>query len=417
MNPDSGNRRKTATSKGRSRRGRSQVHGNEPAASGRAIEEFYLRALAEHTEAAVYIKDTEGRYLLTNHTFEDWNGLARGAAIGKTALDIFPAQQAETFGASDRMVMESGREIVAEQNPRPGRKVSHVLSVKFTITDDQGVLLGLGGVATDISQRKLSEEQAWRHANYDALTGLPNRKLLSERFAQSVAAARRHDTRIGVLYLDLDGFKEVNDRWGHAAGDEILRQAAKRFETVVRGMDTVARLGGDEFAVMVTDLSGPTAVKNVAQHLIDSLALPLPAASHKAVLSASVGISLFPEDGGSLDELLKCADKAMYRAKRQGPGAFHFYTSEWDEEAHRLLSLESDLLIAPRVTAWRCTINPYLIWFPGKSLPSKPCCDGSIPSGETSRPARSSNWRKQQSFRRLWTTGCWIGPVDRRRRG
>lgn len=162
-------------------------------------------------------------------------------------------------------------------------------------------------------------------ARLDALTGLPNRVLLLDRFAHSIANANRRGGRLALLFVDLDNFKQINDSHGHAFGDEVLTLAARCLASTVREVDTVSRHGGDEFLILLDDVAQPSDAVRVADKLIAELALPHRVNNIELSLTASIGISLYPDDGDNADTLIKRADAAMYRAKRQGRGSFCFH--------------------------------------------------------------------------------------------
>ncbi len=164
-----------------------------------------------------------------------------------------------------------------------------------------------------------------RMAELDTLTSLPNRVLLQDRFLQAAAIATRHGTRLAVLFLDLDEFKQVNDQLGHFAGDEVLRHAATALVSTVRAADTVSRHGGDEFVVLLTDVGERSDVSVIAEKVLTALAAPIQHGQHTIRLAASIGISLFPDDGQSIDTLTALADAAMYRSKQSGTAQFAFH--------------------------------------------------------------------------------------------
>ena len=171
--------------------------------------------------------------------------------------------------------------------------------------------------------------QAVSHsAGHDALTGLPNRSLLHDRFAQAAAHARRHQLRMALLFIDLNEFKPINDRLGHAAGDALLVEIAARLLGSVRGADTVCRFGGDEFVVLVPEISGSADAALIAEKLLAAVAQPLVADGDPVTITASIGISLYPDDAEDEDLLLQCADEAMYSAKGQGGGAYRFHAED-----------------------------------------------------------------------------------------
>ena len=165
-------------------------------------------------------------------------------------------------------------------------------------------------------------------AQFDPLTALPNRALLADRFSMMIVQARRRGASLGVLFIDLDDFKLVNDTQGHAAGDELLKETARRLQSSVREGDTVARISGDEFAIILSDLAKPDDAALVAQKIIDRLALPVDIGGQEAVVTASIGIATFPADGDNAETLLGAADAAMYRAKQSGRNAFQFFTAD-----------------------------------------------------------------------------------------
>ncbi len=187
------------------------------------------------------------------------------------------------------------------------------------------------------------EEALYRQAHYDELTGLPNRQLLKDRLEQQLVHARREDSHGAILFLDLDRFKEINDVFGHSVGDIVLTQTAERIVNEVRDTDTVARLGGDEFVVVMPHLASGNTLRMAASRILTRLAEPFLVRGTNHFLSASIGIVVFPEDGGSVETLLKNADAAMYRAKDAGRSRFEFFSKKLNAESRRKIELERDL--------------------------------------------------------------------------
>ena len=181
-------------------------------------------------------------------------------------------------------------------------------------------------ILRDITERKEMQEQIWRQANFDPLTGVPNRLLFHDRLQQDIERAERDQHHIALIYLDIDGFKEVNDSFGHTTGDELLRQVAQRLAGTLRRTDTIARMGGDEFTIIMPQVEEPPMVNNLAERILAGLTEPFSIGGYEGSISASLGIAVYPEDGTSIDTLLKRADSAMYEAKQSGRNTFRFFS-------------------------------------------------------------------------------------------
>ncbi len=203
--------------------------------------------------------------------------------------------------------------------------------------------LRMTGMMSDISQRKEADELIWRHANFDALTSLPNRRLFRDRLDQEVRKAQRTQTQLALLFIDLDHFKQVNDLLGHDAGDLLLQQAAHRLRACTRESDTVARLGGDEFTVILSNFEGYGHVELVAQKILEELARPFSLGQEVSYLSGSIGVTMYPADATSSEELIRKADHAMYAAKSAGQNRFSYFTEAMDRRAHTRLRLATEL--------------------------------------------------------------------------
>ena len=194
----------------------------------------------------------------------------------------------------------------------------------------------------DLTEQKRSEERLTYLAQYDTLTKVPNRHMLHDRFEYALAHAPQ-DAHIGCLYIDLDRFKFVNDTFGHGVGDQLLVEVAERLQQCIRATDVIGRLGGDEFAVVLSSLAKPQDAASVAQKVIRAMAAPFTLHGRDTYVSASIGIVIYPEDGGDAETLLKNADTAMYRAKEQGRNNYQLYTSNMDERASLRLQLDARL--------------------------------------------------------------------------
>nr|WP_155468644.1 EAL domain-containing protein [Pseudoduganella buxea] len=195
----------------------------------------------------------------------------------------------------------------------------------------------------DVTDQKETEALIWQQANFDPLTQLPNRRMFLDRLQQGIVKCRRDGSRIAILFIDLDHFKEVNDTLGHHQGDVLLVDAARRIGACVRESDTVARLGGDEFTVILPQLHDAERVETIAQNILDSLLAPFPLEGEQAFISASIGITLYPDDAGSVEDLLKHADQAMYAAKGAGRNRFSYFTPALQVAALHRMRLTNDL--------------------------------------------------------------------------
>ena len=214
------------------------------------------------------------------------------------------------------------------------------------LTDPKGRYRGRIWYFRDITERKVAEDRIHFLAYSDALTGLPNRRLLQDRVTQALASARRQKSKVAVLFLDLDRFKNINDSLGHSVGDLLLQEVARRLSTWGREQDTVARVGGDEFLVVLTGLKDVTDTAVAAKRLMDAMIGEYSIQGHTLNITCSLGISVFPEHGTDTETLIKHADAAMYSAKESGRNGFRFFTEEIDAQAIERLTLENSLQYA-----------------------------------------------------------------------
>ncbi|MCW4244852.1 MAG: EAL domain-containing protein [Candidatus Thiodiazotropha taylori] len=199
-----------------------------------------------------------------------------------------------------------------------------------------------------LEERKDYEDQIWQQANFDSLTGLSNRNLFLDRLDHALAYAQRQQTMVALLFIDLDRFKYVNDALGHATGDQLLQEAARRLRLCVREMDTVSRLGGDEFTVILPAISEGQSVARVAASILNELSRPFDLATQETHISASIGITIYPQDGSDSGMLLQNADTALYQAKEDGRNTYRFFTWEMNREAEGRISMGSALRSAIR---------------------------------------------------------------------
>lgn len=212
-----------------------------------------------------------------------------------------------------------------------------------TIFNADGTVHSRIAIYADISEKKRNEELIWQQANFDTLTGLPNRRMFNERLAIEMKKSKRDHQRLALMFLDLDRFKEVNDTLGHDVGDQLLRQAANRIQQCVREIDTVARLGGDEFTVLLGNIDDLASIGRVAHSILEALSMPFQLGMETAYISTSIGVTLYPDDALDAATLLKNADQAMYAAKHQGRNRFNYFTPAMQEAAHLRMRIANDL--------------------------------------------------------------------------
>ena len=216
-----------------------------------------------------------------------------------------------------------------DQNPNPRTQEEHARAHGKSLADASGRITRMIGVSQDITERKRQEEEARFLAYHDTLTGLPNRRLLDDRLRQAIRLAQRRDRMVATLLVHLDDFRQVNDTLGHGVGDAVLREVAQRLAACVRKADTLARASADEFALVVCDLKDGADCRVVAEKLLQALAPEFRAGGRRLKLAVSVGISLFPADGGDGEALLRNADAAMYRAKDRGRNTYIFFSQDF----------------------------------------------------------------------------------------
>jgi len=226
---------------------------------------------------------------------------------------------------------------------RPDGDERHVQMRVYRVRDGAGRNVRRCGVVQDVTEKKRQEARIEHLAYHDALTGLPNRALLMDRLAQALAHGQRQQQQVAVVFIDLDRFKLVNDSLGHLAGDELLKEVARRLRGVLREDDTVARVGGDEFQVVLNDVTDSRDAALVAEKLMHVLGRPMLVDGQELHVTASLGLALYPRDGATADLLLKYADTALYEAKGEGRNAYRFFSPEMNAQAHGRLRMENDL--------------------------------------------------------------------------
>jgi diguanylate cyclase (GGDEF)-like protein/PAS domain S-box-containing protein len=302
-----------------------------------------FRSLIEYSSDITTVVDREGTILYESPSVERLLGHSAGDLVGanlsgyvhpddlgRVMTAILPTSHDGAPSVEFRFKKQSGDWRSLEAN------ITHLLDNP----DVAGIVLN----CRDITARKTDEATIRHLAYFDALTSLPNRTLFNDRLAQALAHARRHDSRgLAVMFFDLDRFKTINDTLGHGAGDELLRTTAERLAAVIREEDTVARLGGDEFLFLLPGIDDVEDAARVAQKLLDAFGTPFNVQNHELHVTASIGISLFPADGGDGETLIRNADTALYRAKEQGRNRYQLYAPAMNAVAFKRLVIENSL--------------------------------------------------------------------------
>jgi PAS domain S-box/diguanylate cyclase (GGDEF) domain len=282
---------------------------------------FLFRALMENTADSIYFKDRDCRLLRVSRKMAQDLGFSDPSElVGKTDIDLF----GEAFGRGtqldDMRIMESSRPIIGviESRRLESGRTNWTLTTKLPLLDESGAVIGLVGITREINEMRETEVALQHLATHDTLTDLPNRFLMVDRLTQLLSRAQRSGTPFAVLYMDIDGFKEVNDSHGHEFGDLLLRAIAKRLTKSVRQSDTVARIGGDEFVIVLETVHEVREANAVGLHVQRALAKSFTLERQRVSITASIGISFYPQNGMDPDTLLRAADYAMYLAKREG---------------------------------------------------------------------------------------------------
>lgn len=302
---------------------------------------IYQRVM-EETSEGVIITDVDGNILKANDAFCRMSGYSIEELLDKNPRLVKSDRHDDAFfKAMWESIASTGRWEGEIWNRRKDGAVYPVWLSINTIADDTGTPSRFVGLSVDISKIKEAEENLNRMAFYDSLTDLPNRALFKDRFKQALSRAQRAGSRLALIYLDLDRFKNVNDSLGHYAGDELLKETAKRLKNQVRDVDTVCRLGGDEFTVILENINSSGDAASVARKILSAMREAFHIQETEVFVGTSIGIALFPYDGTEADELIKRADAAMYEAKEHGRGQLRFASGESGVSSLRRLETET----------------------------------------------------------------------------
>ncbi|CAN7183915.1 bifunctional diguanylate cyclase/phosphodiesterase [Duganella sp. LjRoot269] len=327
-------------------------------------ESMKLAALLfQNSGEGMMVTDADGRILAVNPAFSSLSGYSEKEVIGHRGYEL-------TSGRHDLSFYTRMFESIAQSGQWEGELwhqnkngEEYLVAMRFnTVYDELGNPFRYVALLSDITKRKASEELIWRQANFDALTGLPNRRMFHEHLRQEMKKTDRSGLPMALVFVDLDHFKEINDTLGHDKGDLLLKEVAKRLSNSVRGTDTVARLGGDEFTVILSELRNAGDVVRIAQEILKQMSTPFDlddgADNHIAHISSSIGITLYPEDGADAETLIKNADQAMYAAKQQGRNRFNYFAPFMQEATRVRMTLVNELREAVNHEELRILFQP-----------------------------------------------------------
>ncbi len=310
-----------------------------------AESERMHRFIVNNSPDFIYMLDADGVFTFANDMVEELLGYKRHEIIGRHFSGLIHpnnADAAHRFFSEQRTGERAARSIEIRLQANQGSTETEARGEVLVELNAMGVytqnkagqkeFIGTLGSARDITERKRSEERISYQAYHDLLTRLPNRLLFADRMTQSLAHAARNKTRIAVIFIDLDLFKEINDSYGHVIGDRVLQQVAKRILKCVRAEDTVSRFGGDEFSLLLTNIESLEDATVAAEKILAAIRLPLIVDGHELCLSASMGIALYPEAGETIEDLLHSADTAMYHVKGTGKDGYCAYDRRMDKQ-------------------------------------------------------------------------------------
>jgi diguanylate cyclase (GGDEF)-like protein/PAS domain S-box-containing protein len=313
-----------------------------------AFEELQVAGLVyNHVREGMMLTDADNIIVGVNPAFTRLTGYSSAEVLGKNPRILSSGRQNPQFYQAMWHSLKTTGSWSGEiwNRRKNGSEYVELLSINTIYRDDGSVRVYVA-LFTDITLKKQADEMIWRQTNFDQLTGLINRHMFRERLSQALRKAHRSQQPMALMFLDLDHFKEVNDSFGHEVGDKLLQETARRLQGCIRESDTVARLGGDEFTIILEELDNLDDVERVAQCILHSLAEPFSLADESIYVSASIGLTFYPNDASDIDTLIKNADQAMYAAKNQGRNGYRYFTAGMQETAQNRMRLISDLRVA-----------------------------------------------------------------------
>jgi diguanylate cyclase (GGDEF)-like protein/PAS domain S-box-containing protein len=329
----------------------------------RTEEELVLaEKVFANSNQAILITDAKATILTVNPAFTEITGYAAEEAVGKNPAAFASGRHDAAFYAAMWNELKRSGAWAGEvwDRRKNGEVYPKWVSINAVCERGSGAVTHYVAIFSDITERKENEARIEHLAYHDPLTGLPNRFALQARLMQSLADARRNETRVALMFVDLDRFKTINDSLGHDVGDQLLIAVARRIGATLRESDTVARLGGDEFVIVVPGVDSPEAAARVAEKIIERVNEPLALAGHTLHTSPSIGIGMFPDDGSNAETLMKNADIAMYYAKQHGRNTYHFFAADMNTVASERLLLETQLRAALERQEFSLVYQPQL---------------------------------------------------------
>jgi len=315
----------------------------------------------QNSSEAMMVTDADGDIITINPAFTEQTGYTEQEAIGQNTRILNSGHHDQKFFQDMWYAINTNGHWQGEiWNRRKNGEIFVEWLTINAIRDTDGSVQRWVALFSDITEKKESDELIWQQANFDPLTGLPNRRMFHDRLEQEIKKSHRAELPLALLFLDLDRFKEVNDTLGHGMGDLLLQEAAQRISGCVRETDTVARLGGDEFTLILGELDDPGSIERVSQNILGRLSEPFLLEKEVVYVSASIGITLYPSDAEDIDTLLKHADQAMYAAKQQGRNRFSYFTASMQEAAESRMILASDLRHALEAGQFKVYYQPII---------------------------------------------------------
>ncbi|WP_100331375.1 putative bifunctional diguanylate cyclase/phosphodiesterase [Bacillus xiapuensis] len=304
----------------------------------------FAKKILEDINEGVMVADENGLILSVNPAFQIVTGYQEDEVIGKNPNILQSGIHNKDFYRKLwEKVHEEGVWKGEIWNKRKNGEVFPEWLTLSSIKNEEGEVTNYIGVFTDISFQKEAERELQKLAHSDRLTGLANRYAYKKRMDALLATSGAYDQRLAILFLDLDRFQQINDSYGHEAGDRLLSEVALRLKKLLKNKDLLARIGGDEFAITLANINHPREAFTLAGRIIEVLSVPFWIQQQETYMSTSIGISFFPEDGANFDELLRSADKAMYKAKQQGRNRFTVYHNELDTNDVKTITMEREL--------------------------------------------------------------------------